>query len=139
MLSGDGNENSQKKNSRSNSKKKNNFARAAHFFWNISLPLFCKTTTWNFQKLPSYTFYGGNVVCGPVHFFSLPLFFSLVAAIISLFLIAAIKCHVILQTKLVSLVFFISGSSFFYVIHANVDFKIKSKERIGFVVVVFYL
>ena len=23
----------------------------------------------NFQKLPSYTFYGGNVVCVPVHFF----------------------------------------------------------------------
>ena len=33
--------------------------------------------------------------------------------------------------------FFISGSSFFFVIHANVDFKIKSKERIGVVVVVF--
>ena len=30
---------------------------------------------------------------------------------------------------------FISGSSFFFVIHANVDFKIKSKERIGVVVV----
>ena len=26
------------------------------------LPLFCMTTIWNFQKLPSYTFYGGNVV-----------------------------------------------------------------------------
>ena len=35
--------------------------------------------------------------------------------------------------------FFISGSSSFSVIHANVDFKIKSKERIGFVVGVFYL
>ena len=30
-------------------------------------------------------------------------------------------------------------SSSFSVIHANVDFKIKIKERIGFVVVVFYL
>ena len=33
--------------------------------------------------------------------------------------------------------FNISGSSSFSVIHANVDFKNKSKERIGFVVVVF--
>ena len=72
-------------------------------------------------------------------FFSLPLFFTLMAASISHFLTAAVKFHVILQTKLVSFVFLISGSSFFSVIHANVDFKIKSKERIGFVVVVFYL
>ena len=32
-----------------------------HTFLYISLPLFCTTTTWNFQKLLSYTFYGGNV------------------------------------------------------------------------------
>ena len=30
-------------------------------FLYISLPLFCTTTTWNFQKLPGYTFYGENV------------------------------------------------------------------------------
>ena len=39
-------------------------------FLYISLPLFCTTVTWNFQKLlretSSYTFYGGNV--GPVLF-----------------------------------------------------------------------
>ena len=35
--------------------------------------------------------------------------------------------------------FFISGSGPFSVIHANEDFKIESKERFGFVVVVFYL
>jgi len=34
---------------------------------------------------------------------------------------------------------FISGSSSFSVIHANVDFKIKSKERISFVAVVFFI
>ena len=39
-----------------------------HTFFYISMPLFCMTTTWNFQKLPGYTFYGGNVVCGPVYF-----------------------------------------------------------------------
>ena len=46
-------------------------------FLYISLPLFCTTTTWNTQKLLSYTFYGGNVVRVPVHFFSLPLIFTL--------------------------------------------------------------
>ena len=48
-----------------------------HTFLYISLPLFCTTTTWNFQKLLSYTFYGGNVVRVLVHFFSLPLIFTL--------------------------------------------------------------
>ena len=68
------------------------FLCAQHtFFLNISLPLFWTTTTWNVQKLPSYTFYGGNVVCVPVHFFSLPLIFTLVAASISHFLTSAIK------------------------------------------------
>ena len=33
--------------------------------------------------------------------------------------------------------FFVSRSSSFSVIHVNVDIKIKSKERVGFVVVVF--
>ena len=56
---------------------KNNFARAAHFFSTFFLPLFCTTTTWNFQRLRSYTFYGGNVVGVSVHFFSLPLISTL--------------------------------------------------------------
>ena len=43
----------------------------------ISLPLFCTTTTWTFQKLLSYMFSGGNVIHVPVHFFSLPLIFTL--------------------------------------------------------------
>ena len=43
----------------------------------ISLRLLCTTTTWNFQKLLSYTFYGGNVVRVLVHFFPLPLIFTL--------------------------------------------------------------
>ena len=72
-------------------------------------------------------------------FFSLPLIFTLVAASISHFLTAAIKfsCHS--SNEIGLLCFFISGSSSFSVIHANEDFEIKSKERIGFVVVVFYL
>ena len=44
-----------------------------HTFLYISLPLFCTTTTWNFQKL----FYGGNVVRVLVHFYFTPLIFSL--------------------------------------------------------------
>ena len=57
----------------------------------IPLPLFCATTSGNFQKLSSYTFYGGNVASVHVHFFWLPLFFTSVAVSISHFLIAAIK------------------------------------------------
>ena len=49
-----------------------------HTFFYISLPLFSMTTTWNFQKLPGYTFYGGNVVRVLVpFFFPLPLILSL--------------------------------------------------------------
>ena len=64
-------------------------------------------------------------------FFSMPLFFTLVAAI-------KFSCYSSNEIVLLCF-FFISGSSSFSVIHANVDFKIKLKERIGFVVVVFSL
>ena len=40
-----------------------------HTFFYISLPLFCTTVTLNFQKVPSYTFYGGNVGRVLVHSF----------------------------------------------------------------------
>ena len=59
------------------SKKETLILHVQHTFLYISLPLFCTNTTWNFQKLLSYTFYGGNVVRVPVHFFSLPLIFTL--------------------------------------------------------------
>ena len=71
-----------------------NFARAANFFFvYISLPLFCTTTTWNFQKLVSYTFYGGNIVRVLVPFFFTAAHFllALVAASISHFVTAATK------------------------------------------------
>ena len=68
MLSGDGKENSLKI-SLSVIRRKNNFARGAHFVVHNSLPLFCTTTSRNFQKLFSYAFYGGKVVSFPVHFF----------------------------------------------------------------------
>ena len=78
-------------------------------------------------KLPSYTFYGGNVPCVPVRFFfSLPLIFILVAAGIS-------RCHYI-KTFMFSFqrnsspLFFISRSSSFSVIHVSVDIKILSRK-----------
>ena len=71
------------------------------------------------------------------------------AASISHFLAAAIKLssyssnEIGLLPLFVCLFVFISRSSSFSVIHGNVDINIKSKERIGFVVVVvvvvFYL
>ena len=54
-----------------------------------------KPTFTTFLKLVSicvsYTFYGGNVVCVPVRFVSLPLIFSSVAASISHSFTAAVK------------------------------------------------
>ena len=44
-----------------------------HTFLYISLPLSCTTA----RKVLSYTFYRGNVVLVLVHYFSLPLFFTL--------------------------------------------------------------
>ena len=64
MLSGESNENGEKTTMGVISKK-----ATLHVHWQsltlflyISLPLCCTTTTWNFQKLPGYTFCGGNVV-----------------------------------------------------------------------------
>ena len=75
-LSGDGNEDGQKKKKSVGlitpppPPHKKNFARQHTFLVHLFLLLFfCAISTWNFQKLPSYTFYGGNVVCAPVHFF----------------------------------------------------------------------
>ena len=70
--------------------------------------------------------------------FSLPLIFNLVAASISHFLMHR-RYKIYSSNEIGLLCFFISGSSSFFVIHANKDIKINSKERIGFVVVVFYL
>ena len=67
MLSGKGNENGEKTTIGLITKKAT--FDMQHTFFYISLPLFCMTTTWNFQKLPGYTFYGGNVVRVLVHIF----------------------------------------------------------------------
>ena len=73
-----------------------------------SLPLFCTATTWNFQKLTDYTFCVGNVVRVLVHFFLLPLSFTLVGATISYFPTAATKFSCCFSNKKMSPLFFIS-------------------------------
>ena len=112
MLSGEGNAGEWWKTAIGLISKKSNFARAAHFFLYISLPLFCTTTTWNFQKLLSYTFYGGNVVRVLVHFFFTAAYFhlALVATSISHFVTAATKFSCCSSNKKMSPLFFISHS-----------------------------
>ena len=65
-----------------------------HTFLYISLPFFCTTTTWNFQKLFSYTFYRGNV-------FSLPLIFTLHCWPLAFLILSppVQNFHVVLLTK----------------------------------------
>ena len=112
MLSGEGNAGEWWKTTIGLISKKSNFASAAHFFLYISLPLICTTTTWNFQKLLSYTFYWGNVVRVPVHFFFTAAYFhlALVATNISHFVTAATKISCCSSDKKMSYLFFISRS-----------------------------
>ena len=78
-----------------------------HTFLYISLLLFYTTATWNFQNLLSYTFYGGNVTRFLVHFFPLPLIFTLYWwPLAFLILLPPLQnFHVVLPTKNVSIVF----------------------------------
>ena len=68
MLSGEGNAGERWKTTIGLISKKTTL-HVQHTFLYISMPLFCTTTTWNFQKLLRYTFNGGNVVRVLVHFF----------------------------------------------------------------------
>ena len=92
MLSGEGNENGEKQRKVQLAKKQ--LCTCNTLYLNISLPLFCTTSTSNFQKLPSYTFYGENVVRVLFHFFfftAAHFHLALVAASISHFLTAATR------------------------------------------------
>ena len=86
--------------------------RVQHTFLYVSLPFFCTTTRWNFQKLLSYKFYGGNVVRFLVHYFFTAAHFhlALVAASISHFVTAATKFSCCSSNKKMSPLFFISRS-----------------------------
>ena len=77
----------------------------------ISFPLFCTTSTWNFQKLLSYTFYGENVVLVLVHSFPLPLIFTLHWSPLAFVILSPSlqNFHVVLPTKNVSFVFYLSA------------------------------
>ena len=57
--------------------------------------------SWNFQKLLGYTFYGGNVVRVHVHFFSLPLIFTLHWWPLAFLILSPLLqyFHVVLPTK----------------------------------------
>ena len=127
MLSGDGEENSQKKLVGLISKKAT--LHVQHTFLYFSLPLFCATTSRNFQKLPIYTIY----VFLFTSCFRCRSFSPWWSLVFPLFLTAAIKCSCFSSNEIGLL----CRSSSFCVIRVNVDIKIKSKERIGFVVVVF--
>ena len=74
----------------------------------ISLPLFWTTTMWNFQKLLSSMFYGGNVVRVIVHFFFTAAHFhlALVAASISHFFTTTTKFSCCSPNKKMSPLFF---------------------------------
>ena len=76
-----------------------------------------------------------SLFCAATHFH------TLVAASISHFLTAAIQLSRYSSNAIGFLpLFFISRSSSFSVIHVNVDIEInKSKETIGFLIVVFHL
>ena len=86
MLSGDGNEKGPKKSVGLISKQ---LCTCSTLFLFISLPLFCTTTTRNFQKLPRYTFY---VFLFTFFFFSLRSFSPGWPQAFCLFLTSAIKC-----------------------------------------------
>ena len=109
MLSGEGNARERWKTTIGLISKKQ-LCTCSTLFLYISLPLFCTTTTWNFQKLLSYTFYGGNVVRVLVHFFFTAAHFhlALVAASISHFVTAATKFSCCSSNKKMSPLFFIS-------------------------------
>ena len=106
------------------------FCTRGTLFLYISLPLFCTTTRRN-----SSNFLVTRFMCSCSHFFSLPLIFTSVAASISPFFHRRYKIFKFFFQRNWSSLFFISRSSSFSFIQVNVDIKIKSKERIGFVVV----
>ena len=133
MLSGEGNAGERWKTTIGLISKKATL-HVQHTFLYISLPLFCATTTWNFQKLVSYTFYGGNVIRVLVHFFFTTAHFhlALVAASISHFVAAATKFSCCSSNKKISFVFFsrwasLSFSSIFHICgHDNWSIKLNT-------------
>ena len=105
ILSGEGNENSQKnqrsnyqkKNKNNNNNNNNNFARAAHFFCTSLCRCYARVQREN----------GENFVKVPVHFFSYRSFSPWWPLAFLIFLTTAKKFHVFLPNKLVSYVYYL--------------------------------
>ena len=107
-------------------------------FFFITLPLFCTNTTRNFQKLPSYTFYEGDALCLPGHFFfSLALIFTLMAASIPFFLSAAIKFLCFSSNGIGVLWFFSLVLALSLLSTSMKTLKLSRKKESAFVVIVF--
>ena len=107
MLRGEGNDNGKKITTIGLIGKKGTL-HVQHTFLCISLPLFCTTTTWNFQEILSYNFFGENVVRVLVRFFfSLPLIFNLYCCPLAVVTAAAKFSCCSSNKKNVSFVFFI--------------------------------
>ena len=108
MLSGEGNAGERWKTAIGLISKKTTL-HVQHTFFYSSLPLFCTTTTRNFQK----RYYGGNVVRVLVHFFfftAAHFLLALLAASISHFVTTATKFSFCSSNKKKSPLFFISHS-----------------------------
>ena len=113
MLSGEGNENGEKTTIGLISKKATLHVQHTFFVHFFAVVLHDYNVKWKFQNIPSYTFYGWNVVhvvvffvfCLFAFFFSLPLIFTLVAASISDFLIATSKFSCCFSNKKCLLLF----------------------------------
>ena len=104
MLSGEGNAGERWKTTIGLIRKKQLFTCSPLFLY-ISLPLLCTTTTWNFQKHLSYTFFS-------LLFFSLSLIFTLHWWPLAFLILSPPlqNFHVVLSTKKCLLCFFISRS-----------------------------
>ena len=108
--------------------KTKNFARAAHFF----LYFFACVLHDDNVELPETSWV--HVLCRKCCLRSCSLFFRCRSFLpwwplaVSHFLTAAVKFSCYSSNEIGLLCLFISGSSSFSVIHANVDFKIKSKD-----------
>ena len=90
-------------------------------------------------KLPSCTFYGGNVVCVPVHSFSLPLIFTLVAASISHFLTGAIKFSCYSSNKIGLLCFLSLALALSLLSTSMWTLKLSRKKELSLLLLLFFI
>ena len=117
----------------------NNFARAAHFFCSFLCRCFARRQRETSRNSLVTRFMEEMLYVVLFTFFFATGLFYLGGCQHFTYSHSRYKIFMLFFKRNWSSLFFISGSSSFSVIHTNLDFKIKLKERIGFVVVVFYL